>query len=343
MANQKKTINKILLIFRDLLILLVIGNIIGLFLMRGQPYGWKAILMSSLPSIYIGYPLWKGIEFIMKYLDKKIPWLKFPVKRLIVQFLSLVIFCTLVVFLSTFIALKLSSESLTDQFLFMSLESMKIVLSMLFVMSLITSSYQFFMNWKKAAVQQEKLKHEHLALQYDTLKSQVNPHFLFNSLNSLSSLIEKDTDKAVKFVKELSEIYRYVLDQKDTELVDIKDEIEFLDSYIFLQKIRFGESLQVDIDISLKNRKLIPLSIQMLLENAIKHNVIAKDRPLKIDVYSNSESYIVVRNNIQKKTTSEGSTNIGLNNIKERYAFFTDLPMIIEENSDRFIVSIPTV
>ena len=171
----------------------------------------------------------------------------------------------------------------------------------------------------------------------------MNPHFLFNSLNSLSSLISKDPDKAVKFVKELSEIYRYVLDQKNTELVDLKDEIEFLNSYVFLQKIRFAESLKVNIDISAKNRKIIPLSLQMLLENAIKHNVVSKDKPLEIDVYSNPENYIVVRNNIQKKKVVGTSTNIGLKNIKDRYAYFTNLPLNIIETKESFIVEIPTI
>ncbi len=334
---------KVLKVLKDLLILLVIGNIIGLFLMQGEPFSWSTFLMSSLPSIYIGYPIWKGVEAILKYLDKKIPWLKFPVKRLIVQFLSLVTLCTVVIFGATFIMLQFSPESSSETYMFLSLKSMKIVLSILFVMSLITSSIQFFMNWKNTAVQQEKLKHEHLALKYDTLRNQVNPHFLFNSLNSLSSLIGKDPDKAVKFVKELSEIYRYVLDQKNTELVDLKDEIEFVNSYVFLQKIRFAESLNVKIDISISNRKVIPLSIQMLLENAIKHNVISKDQPLEIEVYSNSENYIVVKNNIQKKKAVETSTNIGLKNIKERYAYFTDLPLNIFETKENFIVEIPTI
>jgi len=340
---SRRIVRKVLKVLKDLLILLVIGNIIGFFLMQGEPFSWSVFLMSSLPSIYIGYPIWKGVEAILKYLDKKIPWLKYPVKRLIVQFLSLVALCTLVIFGATFIMLQFSPESSSELYIFLSLKSMKIVLSILFVMSLITSSYQFFMNWKKAAVQQEKLKHEHLALQYDTLRNQVNPHFLFNSLNSLSSLISKDPDKAVKFVKELSEIYRYVLDQKNTELVDLKDEIEFLNSYVFLQKIRFAESLKVNIDISAKNRKIIPLSLQMLLENAIKHNVVSKDKPLEIDVYSNSKNYIVVRNNIQKKIVVGTSTNIGLKNIKDRYAYFTNLPLNILETKESFIVEIPTI
>lgn len=146
---SRRIVRKVLKVLKDLLILLVIGNIIGFFLIQGEPFSWSVFLMSSLPSIYIGYPIWKGVEAILKYLDKKIPWLKYPVKRLIVQFLSLVALCTLVIFGATFIMLQFSPESSSELYIFLSLKSMKIVLSILFVMSLITSSYQFFMNWKK--------------------------------------------------------------------------------------------------------------------------------------------------------------------------------------------------
>ena len=128
-----------------------------------------------------------------------------------------------------------------------------------------------------------------------------------------------------------------------SELVDLIDEIEFLNCYVFLQKIRFAESLKVTINISISNKKVIPLSIQMLLENAIKHNVISKDQPLEIEVYSNSENYIVVRNTLQKKEVIGASTNIGLKNIKDRYAYFTDLPLNILETKESFIVEIPTI
>jgi LytS/YehU family sensor histidine kinase len=198
----------------------------------------------------------------------------------------------------------------------------------------------FFKNWKEAAVQQEKLKREQLALQYETLKSQVNPHFLFNNLNSLTSLISTNPEKAIDFVKKLSEVYRYVLDQKDHELVALETELKFLESYIFLQKIRFETNLDVQIDVQARNFKVIPLSVQILVENAIKHNEISDKNPLSIRIFSTDDDYLIVENRLQKKAGSEGSGS-GIQNIKDRYEFFTDKKVIISENTEKFLVSIP--
>ena len=198
----------------------------------------------------------------------------------------------------------------------------------------------FFKNWKEAAVQQEKLKREQLALQYETLKSQVNPHFLFNNLNSLTSLISTNPEKAIDFVKQLSEVYRYVLDQKDQELVALETELKFLESYIFLQKIRFETNLNVQIDVNAGKFKVIPLSVQMLVENAIKHNEISDKNPLQIRIFSTDDNYLIVENRLQKKAGTEGSGS-GIQNIKDRYEFFTDKKVTISENTEKFKVSIP--
>jgi LytS/YehU family sensor histidine kinase len=216
----------------------------------------------------------------------------------------------------------------------------KIAFSFIFAGSLISNAVLFFKNWKEAAVQQEKLKREQLALQYETLKSQVNPHFLFNNLNSLTSLISSNPEKAIDFVKRLSEVYRYVLDQKDHELVSLETELKFVESYIFLHQIRFGTNLKVQIDVDAKNFKVIPLSVQLLVENAIKHNEISDKKPLSIRLYTNDDQYLIVENVLQKKSGSEGS-GMGIQNISDRYGFFTDKKVLIAFNSERFKVSIP--
>ena len=187
---------------------------------------------------------------------------------------------------------------------------------------------------------QEQMKREQLALQYETLKSQVNPHFLFNSLNAVTSLISTDPDKAIQFVKKLSEVFRYVLEQKDNELTTLDAELDFLDSYIFLQKIRFGENLKVNIDVQERNRYIIPLSLQMLIENAIKHNVVSKEFPLTIQISSKNGNYLVVSNNLRKKPVM-GSSNLGLENIRSRYGFFTANFVVVTETENEFRVEIP--
>ena len=329
---------------RDLLILVVIGNIIGIFENRGVSFTFSMVLANAIPSICIGYPLWRGTGLLVRFLDKKIPWINHPLKRLIIQFSSMVAFCSLVIILFTVLWFSLVQKQDFDLIRLMSIEGLKIGLSILILASLIVHSFIFFKNWKTAAVQQEKMKHEHLALQYDTLVNQVNPHFLFNSLNSLAALIDKDPDKAGQFVKKLSENYRYVLDQKANDLVSVESEIKFLESYIFLQKIRFAENLVISIDVTpVRKREVIPLSLQMLLENAIKHNIISKDRPLHIEIYSTDEDYIVVKNDNQKKTVIDGSTGLGIENIKSRYEFFTNKPVKIIEDQEYYLIELPTI
>ncbi len=256
----------------------------------------------------------------------------------------MIVYCSLVIIVFTVLWFSLVQKQTFDLIRLMSFEGIKIGLSVLILASLIVHSFLFFKNWKTAAVQQEKLKHEHLALQYNTLVNQVNPHFLFNSLNSLAALIDKDPDKAGQFVKKLSEIYRYVLDQKVNELVSVESELKFLESYIFLQKIRFAENLIISMDVTpVRKRKVIPLSLQMLLENAIKHNIISKDRPLHIEIYSTDEDYIVVKNDNQKKTAIDGSTGLGIENIKRRYEFFTNKPVKTTENQEYYMIELPTI
>ncbi len=230
---------------------------------------------------------------------------------------------------------EITSAYFIDQGFFM----LKIAFLFVFGGSLLSNSVLFFKNWKEAAVQQEKLKREQLALQYETLKSQVSPHFLFNNLNSLTSLISSNPEKAIDFVKKLSDVYRYVLDQKNQELVDLETELKFLESYVFLQKIRFGANLDVQIDAIPNHFKVIPLSVQMLVENAIKHNEISDQKPLTIRVFMSDDRYLTVENRVQKKSGSEGSGS-GIQNIKNRYEFFTDKNVTINFNSERFLFRI---
>ena len=149
-----------------------------------------------------------------------------------------------------------------------------------------------------------------------------------------------NSDKAIDFVKKLSEVYRYVLDQKDHELVDLAMELKFVESYVFLQKIRFGENLVIEVNVNPMNFKVIPLSVQMLVENAIKHNEISDRKPFQIKIYSTDDNCLIVENQLQKKAGSEGS-GTGIQNIRDRYEFFSKRKLIIFENMEKFLVSIP--
>jgi sensor histidine kinase YesM len=342
MTNKQTNIKKLIIkVTANLLLLVVLGNLIMLIVIHGEKLIGKMFLFGSINSVLVGGSFMLCLTTMIKVLDRKLPWLQNPLKRLIVQFFitigfSLLLIVAAILLTGFFWHQKITSDYFIETGIFM----MKIAFSFVFLGSLISNAIMFFKNWKEAAVQQEKLKREQLALQYETLKSQVNPHFLFNNLNALTSLINSNPDKAIDFVKQLSEVYRYVLDQKDHELVALETELKFLESFIFLQKIRFETNLEVKIDVNSKNFKVIPLSVQMLVENAIKHNEVSDKNPLSIRIYSTGDDYLFVENALHKKAGSEGN-GTGIENIKERYEFFTNKKVIISEDGGKFSVGLP--
>jgi len=195
--------------------------------------------------------------------------------------------------------------------------------------------------WQDALKREQKLREENLVFQNETLKSQVNPHFLFNSLNTVSSLIQTHPDKAEQFINNLSSVYRYILENGQKDKVPIQSELDLLNRYFDLHRVRDEEKISLSIDYSdADNYQILPVSLQILLENAIKHNSATRENPLKISVCF-EDQYIVVKNNLQKKATQLKSTGIGLKNLAERVRLVTGKALIIEENNNFFIAKIP--
>jgi len=192
------------------------------------------------------------------------------------------------------------------------------------------------------AVEKEQLKQQTLQNELSALKNQVNPHFLFNSLNSLTLLVREDPKTAEIFIKKLSFLYRYILQSKDQNLVTLKEELKFLNSYIFLIKERYRENFNVSIriDESLLQKKTPTLALQLLVENSVKHNEISAKKPLTVDVY-NDDNFLIVKNKIQKRTGSIDSTNTGLSNLNNRFQLSLSKTIIIEKSQDFFIVKLP--
>lgn len=218
-------------------------------------------------------------------------------------------------------------------------------LVVIFLVVAIYESIYFYQQLKQSIQEKEELQRENIKSQLEGLKSKVNPHFLFNSLNTLSYLIPEDAEKSVKFVQKLSKVYRYILEMSDEKLIPLQKELDFLNSYIFLLKERFEENLHVEINIpkARMNDKIIPLSLQILFENAIKHNVISSSKPLKIKVLINEMGKLIVENNLQKKKQIRDSTKFGLENIKNRYRFFSNEAVDVIATSTSFIVSLPLI
>lgn len=212
-----------------------------------------------------------------------------------------------------------------------------------FVISIYETIF-FYTQLQTSITEKEQLESENIKSQLEGLKNQVNPHFLFNSLNTLTYLIPEDPDRAVGFVQQLSKVYRYILEIKDQKLIPLSEELKFLDAYIFLLKERFGENFQITVNIpeAFLSSKVVPLSLQLLLENAIKHNIISNLKPLKIEVFVEKEK-LIVRNNLQKKNQVMNSTKAGLQNIRNRYSFFSNKNVEVLSTAEYFIVMLPLI
>ena len=214
------------------------------------------------------------------------------------------------------------------------------------IISIIVNEGQFtYDQWKQAIVEAERLERINWESRYEGLKQQVNPHFLFNSINTLSSLIYEDKTEAGRYVKEMSRVYRYLLRNNDDELVPLHTELGFIQSYYHLLKTRFGTGIQLQLDVPERFATCLlpPLTLQMLVENAVKHNNLSKDAPLTIQITCTENSRLTVRNNLQKKQGHVDSMGIGLNNIREKYRLL-GLPEVQLRTNDReFMVIIPLV
>lgn len=209
----------------------------------------------------------------------------------------------------------------------------------------IYESIYFYDQLKLSIMERERLQQETIRSQLEGLRNQVNPHFLFNSLNTLMSIVSEDQKLAISFLKRLSKVYRYILDMREKKLVPLAEELKFIHSYTFLQKERFGESLKITFQVPdiLGHYQIVPLALQILFENAIKHNIISQKKPLHIEVFVKDNNYLIVRNNLQKKNQQMPSTKVGLENIRNRYRFFTEKEMKIEASDKHFTVAIPLI
>jgi hypothetical protein len=213
-----------------------------------------------------------------------------------------------------------------------------------FVTSLYESAY-FFGEWKRNLQRSEALARAGMQSELETLRSQLDPHFLFNSLNTLAALIEDDNEPAHTYLEQLADVYRYVLVSRDKTTVPLREEMAFVEAYLYLNKTRFREDLQVERDIApaAYAASVAPLSLQMLVENAIKHNVISPQNPLRVLLRAGgaAESYFSVMNNLQPKTGLEQSTKVGLQNIINRYRLLSTRPVEVLRDNDLFTVRVP--
>lgn len=336
-------------IFKTIITGVVIGfAIAGIFyfidLASGKTVVWNAAFARDL-----GYYLLYAVVLTLinasffDIINKKIQWGKHTNYRNFLGIAGSVVLTVIgIFFVRWFIYVVLKDKSYTA---FIEGErSAYYVISVLItlVVVLLFHAIYYYKELQKNKLKEQKIIAGTASAQFESLKNQIDPHFLFNSLNVLTSLIEENPENAQRFTTSLSKIYRYVLEQKDKELVSVEEEIAFAKTYMNLLKMRFENSVFYEVPESFinPNAKVVPLSLQLLLENTVKHNIVSENKPLHIRIYEDN-NYLVVENDYQKKEVMQTRKGVGLQNIVNRYGIITKRNVLIEQNEKVFKVKIP--
>lgn len=330
-----------------ILILAGIGALICLFLTYYLSVSEPDIIQGDHPWLIAGLfgaMLLIGLEWMSSMLDKLIPWQSGAGNRLFVGFILVaVVVFGMILFAAnlSFTPFDRTDERTIYDFLMIKLAILSTLFSLIYaVVYFARYSYKSFATMQIETIRQER---KQIDLQLKALKSQLSPHFLFNSLNSVSTLIYQENPDADVFVRQLALMYQYVLDSYDRRLVPLSEEINFAKAYGDLLQTRFGNSLEVvsSVDEALLETKVPPVTLQMLVENAVKHNVMDDQRKLQICI-SNDDEYLLVVNNITEKNNKAKSHQIGLKNIASRYQLLTGKKTVVDQG-DSFTVKLPII
>jgi sensor histidine kinase YesM len=305
--------------------------------------GWPIQFESFLQATVFTVVMWNGDYFIIKFFRKRWPSLDATHKRILTTILAVCVYNILADYALCYL---FNTAEETQEY--WGVEAGANIAKNLLLTAIVGTLYEagyFFSKWKKQTIEMEQLRSQQLRSELSVLKNQISPHFLFNSLNTLVTLIHENQDQAAKFTEKLSEVYRYILQFKDKELVRLSTEIKFSKAFIYLLKMRFEEGLEIEIELEKadEDKYVAPLTIQMLIENAVKHNVVSKNQPLHIKIYSENGKSLIVKNNLQHKPADGKSTHTGLENIQSRYALLTNREVDIIKTQSHFMVALPLV
>jgi len=304
---------------------------------------WIELFLSVVTSAIV----WFGNLKLASQLDKIASWEKRPTSRLILSIvLSTVYTIIAVTFLWKIYGFFFDHRQHLGENQAIELRQMTVMgVTATLLMNAIYVGIYFFRQWQRSYTEAERLKQENLRSQLETLKSQINPHFLFNSLNTLSVLIEENPKTATEFVEELAKVYRYILQTRDREVISLAEELRFIDAFVFMLKVRFGGNIRYQAFVPAHANQLgiPPLTLQMLVENAIKHNIVSSQRPLTIEITLSENGMLAVRNNLQRKAVSVLSNRLGLQNIQNRYQLLSQQSVEIIETAHDFTVYLPLI
>lgn len=320
-----------------LLALYTIFTVTRLIIFYEQPAMWH--VKAGVIGAFIICMMIFFIRVINLQLDKTLPFEKNIPLRISIQ----ILLTFLAVVAARFIFYPLFADvlhvTIPRELLILSF-----FLNLLMIATIILAifGYHFVNRWKQSEIREAELQKEKALVQYDSLRNQLNPHFLFNSLTSLNSLIYENPQLASEFLQQLSKVFRYVLDHKEKNLVTLETEISFVRHYVHLLKTRYEEGLNVSFEVSESGiqKAIVPVTLQILLENAIKHNSTQKSAPLTIRIYD-TDDYLVVENNLQKMNSMDTSNGYGLDNLKNLYRFLSAKDTVIEQAEKTFTVKIP--
>jgi two-component system LytT family sensor kinase len=294
-------------------------------------------------SLMLGSGLFLAGRFFTTIGNRYMSWLKKPFTSLLISFLSSLLYSSVVIFFTNWFWYIVMRGISWEEFWQWGTVIIVWEYVVFYAISLIMFAKAFFAEWKQSVLEKERLRNEALALQYETLSNQVNPHFLFNSLNVLLSLIDHDTEAAKKFTSQLAAFYRDLLSLKDKQTIPLSQELKLMGNYLDLLQIRFRQALKVTMTgTPNETDAIIPLTLQLLVENAMKHNIISDEQPLHLEIEQTGH-YIIVRNTLQKKAFAAEPSRIGLKNLNERYLFLTGQSITITETTSTFEVRIPLI
>jgi sensor histidine kinase YesM len=314
---------------------------IGSFLFRGQAF--------SVLYIVFGLISWEGAVSLSKYIERNV-FNESVSYKLLFLCISLLLYGLLISYLfglcySVFDIVLFKQYEAWNQFVAFSYD----LNFGTFIFYLLLLAYNgvvlYYKNWKESQLNAERLMRENIQAKYDVLKSQIDPHFFFNSLSVLTNLVYKSPDLSAEYITQLAKSYRYILDKKFDNLVTIKTELEFLESYSFLIRIRHQSSIEFHIKISEEVQcagMVPPATLQMLVENAVKHNRFSANDPLRICIKDEND-YLVVSNDLRKRASIQNSIGVGLDNISKRYELTSDKRITVTETLDTFTVRVPII
>jgi len=335
---------KIVIAVSGTLVFSIIFSVLFKWSQSDSPLGPSTVLYGVLIFLNIWILGFTGFKMLKRFSSNQIGKRKLKVIPAFILFTVIAFFISLVlIYIGVYIYYQLNdfnTYNFLEHFIDIELTS---ILKQYTVWVLIISTFFFYIIYKYAIDRENHLREENLKYKYNNLKAHINPHFLFNSLNTISELVYVDAERTDNYIQKLSGIYRYILENEENDLIPLNNELEFVKQYFDLQKVRDEDKIFLEINIENPVRfKVIPVSLQILVENALKHNKASKEKPLTI-IISNSDNYIVVSNNLQKKSILGNSTKTGLNNLTERVILITKNHLVVSEEADQFIVKLPII